>query len=292
MSQIETVRLHNGLEMPLEGFGVFQVRDKEECKRAVLDAIKAGYRLIDTATSYTNEDAVGEAVREAISEGICTREELFITSKMWVQDMENIDMARAAIDASIKKMGLEYIDLYLLHQAMKDYFSAWRAMEEAYAAGKLKAIGVSNFYPHVLTNFCETVKIRPMVNQVELHPYFTQEDALETMKYYDVVPEAWAPLGGGRYNPFENEMLKEIAAKHNKSVGQVILRWNVQRGVVVIPKSTHKERIIENVNIWDFALSEDEMKQISSLDQGYVGTAVKHFDPEFVRMCNQRKIHD
>lgn len=292
MSQIETVRLHNGLEMPLEGFGVFQVRDKEECKRAVLDAIKAGYRLIDTAASYTNEDAVGEAVREAISEGICTREELFITSKMWVQDMENIDMARAAIDASIKKMGLEYIDLYLLHQAMKDYFSAWRAMEEAYEAGKLKAIGVSNFYPHVLTNFCETVKIRPMVNQVELHPYFTQEDALETMKYYDVVPEAWAPLGGGRYNPFENEMLKEIAAKHNKSVGQVILRWNVQRGVVVIPKSTHKERIIENVNIWDFVLSEDEMKQISSLDQGYVGTAVKHFDPEFVRMCNQRKIHD
>ena len=292
MSQIETVRLHNGLEMPLEGFGVFEVRDKEECKGAVLDAIKAGYRLIDTAASYTNEDAVGEAVREAISEGICTREELFITSKMWVQDMENIDMARAAIDASIKKMGLEYIDLYLLHQAMKDYFSAWRAMEEAYEAGKLKAIGVSNFYPHVLTNFCETVKIRPMVNQVELHPYFTQEDALETMKYYDVVPEAWAPLGGGRYNPFENEMLKEIAVKHNKSVGQVILRWNVQRGVVVIPKSTHKERIIENVNIWDFALSEDEMKQISSLDQGYVGTAVKHFDPEFVRMCNQRKIHD
>ena len=292
MSQIETVRLHNGLEMPLEGFGVFQVRDKEECKRAVLVAIKAGYRLIDTAASYTNEDAVGEAVREAISEGICTREELFITSKMWVQDMENIDMARAAIEASVKKMGLEYIDLYLLHQAMKDYFSAWRAMEEAYEAGKLKAIGVSNFYPHVLTNFCETVKVRPMVNQVELHPYFTQEDALETMKYYDVVPEAWAPLGGGRYNPFENEMLKEIAVKHNKSVGQVILRWNVQRGVVVIPKSTHKERIIENVNIWDFALSEDEMKQISSLDQGYVGTAVKHFDPEFVRMCNQRKIHD
>ena len=292
MSQIETVRLHNGLEMPLEGFGVFQVRDKEECKRAVLVAIKAGYRLIDTAASYTNEDAVGEAVREAISDGICTREVLFITSKMWVQDMENIDMARAAIDASIKKMGLEYIDLYLLHQAMKDYFSAWRAMEEAYEAGKLKAIGVSNFYPHVLTNFCETVKIRPMVNQVELHPYFTQEDALETMKYYDVVPEAWAPLGGGRYNPFENEMLKEIAVKHNKSVGQVILRWNVQRGVVVIPKSTHKERIIENVNIWDFALSEDEMKQISSLDQGYVGTAVKHFDPEFVKMIHSVKVHD
>lgn len=284
--------LQNGLKMPMEGFGVFQVRDKEECKRSVLDAIRAGYRLIDTAASYTNEDAVGEAVREAIAEGICTREELFITSKMWVQDMQNYDMAKAAIDDSLEKMGLEYLDLYLLHQAMKDYFSAWRAMEDAYREGKLKAIGVSNFYPNILTNFCETVEICPMVNQVELHPYFTQENALETMKYYNVIPEAWAPLGGGRYNPFEEEKLKKIASAHHKSVGQVILRWNTQRGVVVIPKSTHKERIEENFDIWDFTLTEDEMQQIGSLDQGYVGTAVKHFDPEFVRMCTGRKIHD
>lgn len=281
-----------GIKMPMEGFGVFQVRDKAQCKESVLNAIRAGYRLIDTAASYTNEDAVGEAVREAIAEGICTREELFITSKMWVQDMQSYDMAKKAIDTSLQTMGLEYIDLYLLHQAMKDYFSAWRAMEDAYREGKLRAIGVSNFYPFVLTNFCETVAIKPMVNQIETHPYFTQEQALETMDYYGVVPEAWAPLGGGRYTPFTNEMLQEIAAAHGKTVGQVVLRWNVQRGVVVIPKSVHKERIEENFNIWDFQLSEEDMKKISSLDMGYQGTAVKHFDPDFVRMCTGRKIHD
>lgn len=278
--------------MPMEGFGVFQVRDKEECKESVLNAIWAGYRLIDTAASYTNEDAVGEAVREAIAEGICTREELFITSKMWVQDMQNYEMAKKAIDHSIETLGVEYLDLYLLHQAMKDYFSAWRAMEDAYKEGKLRAIGVSNFYPHVLTNFCETVAIRPMVNQIEMHPYFTQEPALKVMEEYQIVPEAWAPLGGGRHNPFENEMVKEIADVHGKTVGQIVLRWNVQRGVVVIPKSVHKARIEENFQIWDFTLTEEEMQRISSLDLGYQGTAVKHFDPEFVKMCNTRKIHE
>lgn len=284
--------LTNGIKMPMEGFGVFQVRDKEECKESVLNAIQAGYRLIDTAASYTNEDAVGEAVREAIAEGICTREELFITSKMWVQDMQNYEMAKKAIDHSIETLGVEYLDLYLLHQAMKDYFSAWRAMEDAYKEGKLRAIGVSNFYPHVLTNFCETVAIRPMVNQIEMHPYFTQEPALKVMEEYQVVPEAWAPLGGGRHNPFDNEMVKEIAAAHGKTVGQVVLRWNVQRGVVVIPKSVHKTRIEENFQIWDFTLTEEEMQRISSLDLVYQGTAVKHFDPEFVKMCNTRKIHE
>lgn len=284
--------LTNGIKMPMEGFGVFQVRDKEECKESVLNAIQAAYRLIDTAASYTNEDAVGEAVREAIAEGICTREELFITSKMWVQDMQNYEMAKKAIDHSIETLGVEYLDLYLLHQAMKDYFSAWRAMEDAYKEGKLRAIGVSNFYPHVLTNFCETVAIRPMVNQIEMHPYFTQEPALKVMEEYQVVPEAWAPLGGGRHNPFDNEMVKEIAAAHGKTVGQVVLRWNVQRGVVVIPKSVHKTRIEENFQIWDFTLTEEEMQRISSLDLGYQGTAVKHFDPEFVKMCNTRKIHE
>ena len=284
--------LTNGIKMPMEGFGVFQVRDKEECKESVLNAIRAGYRLIDTAASYTNEDAVGEAVREAIAEGICTREELFITSKMWVQDMQNYEMAKKAIDHSIETLGVEYLDLYLLHQAMKDYFSAWRAMEDAYKEGKLRAIGVSNFYPHVLTNFCETVAIRPMVNQIEMHPYFTQDPALKVMEEYQVVPEAWAPLGGGRHNPFDNEMVKEIAVAHGKTVGQVVLRWNVQRGVVVIPKSVHKTRIEENFQIWDFILTEEEMQRISSLDLGYQGTAVKHFDPEFVKMCNTRKIHE
>lgn len=289
---MEYTTLNNGLKMPLEGFGVFQVRDKEECRQSVLEAIKAGYRLIDTAASYTNEDAVGEAVREAIREGICTREELFITSKMWVQDMKDYDSAKKAIDASLEKTGLEYLDLYLLHQAMGDYFSAYRAMEDAYKEGKLKAIGVSNFYPHTLVNFCSVVEITPAVNQVELHPFFTQPHALEIMNEYHIQAEAWAPLGGGRYDAFNNEVLKEIAEKHNKSIGQVMLRWNVQRGVVVIPKSIHIERIKENMDIWDFTLSEEEMHQISSLDKGYVGTAVKHFDTDFVKMVVSRKIHD
>ncbi|EAA6466222.1 aldo/keto reductase [Salmonella enterica subsp. enterica serovar Chester] len=277
--------LSNNLKMPMVGFGVFKVTDKEECQQSVLSAIRSGYRLIDTAAVYGNEDAVGDAVREAIATGLCTREELFITSKLWVQDMANYDLAKAGIDASLKKSGLDYFDLYLLHQAMGDYFSAWRALEDAYEAGKLKAIGVSNFYAHVLANFCETVRITPMVNQVELHPYFAQPVALETMKHYNVQPEAWAPLGGGRHKPYENVMLQRIADAHQKTIAQVVLRWNVQRGVTVIPKSTRQERIEENFAIWDFSLTDNEMAQINALDLGYVGEAVKHFNPEFVRGC-------
>ena len=286
------VTLNNDLKMPMVGFGVFRVPDKKECEESVYQAIKAGYRLIDTAAVYTNEDAVGTAVKRAIADGICTREDLFITSKLWVQDMMDYESAKKGIRASLEKSGLEYLDLYLLHQACGDYFSAWRAMEDAYKEGILKAIGVSNFYPNILTNFCEIVKVKPVVNQVELHPYYTQEKALETMKYYNVVPEAWAPLGGGRYNPFEDEMLKRIATKYNKSVGQVILRWNIQRGVVVIPKSTHVERIKENIDVFDFELNEEEMKQISSLDMGYSGSRAKHFEPDFVRMVLNNKIHE
>ena len=289
---MEYVTLNNGLKMPMVGFGVFRVPDKKECEESVYQAIKAGYRLIDTAAAYYNEDAVGAAVKRAIADGLCTREDLFITSKLWVQDMMDYESAQKGIEASLEKSGLEYFDLYLLHQACGDYFSAWRAMETAYQEGKLKAIGVSNFYAHVLVNFVNTVEIKPMVNQVELHPYYTQEKAKETMKYYDVIPEAWAPLGGGRYNPFEDEMLKGIAAKYNKSVGQVLLRWNVQRGVVVVPKSTHVERIKENIDIFDFELNEEEMKQISSLDMGYSGSRAKHFEPDFVRMVLNNKIHD
>ncbi|MDT8701356.1 aldo/keto reductase [Kluyvera ascorbata] len=283
--------LSNNLNMPMVGFGVFKVTDKEECKQSVLSAIRTGYRLIDTAAVYGNEDAVGDAVREAIAQGLCTREELFITSKLWVQDMASYDTAKAGIEASLKKSGLQYFDLYLLHQAMRDYFSAWRALEDAYDAGKLKAIGVSNFYAHVLTNFCETVRIKPMVNQVELHPYFAQPEALETMKRYNVQPEAWAPLGGGRHKPYEDKMLKGIADAHHKTIAQVILRWNVQRGVTVIPKSTKQARIEENFAIWDFALTDNDMAQISALDLGYVGEAVKHFNPEFVRSCLSVKTH-
>ncbi len=289
---MEYVTLSNQLKMPMLGLGVFQVPDKKECQESVYQAIKAGYRLIDTAASYMNEDAVGLAVKQAIEEGICKRDDLFITSKLWVQDMRSYEDAKKGIENSLKKSGLEYFDLYLLHQAMGDYFAAWRAMEDMYRQGKLKAIGVSNFYPHVLINFCEIVDIKPMVNQVELHPYFTQQQALETMKYYDVIAEAWAPLGGGRYNPFENEMLQKIAEVHHKTVGQVLLRWNIQRGVVVIPKSTHLERIVENINVFDFQLTDEEMKNISSLDMGYSGTRAKHFDPDFIRMVLNKKIHD
>ena len=289
---MEYKTLSNGLQMPVVGFGVFRVPDKKECADSVYEAIKVGYRLIDTAASYTNEDAVGEGVRRAIKEGICTREDLFITSKMWVQDMQNYETASKAIDTSIEKSGLEYLDLYLLHQAMGDYFSAWRAMEDAYKAGKLKAIGVSNFYPHVLLNFIHTVEISPMVNQVELSPYFTQEHAVEVMHEHNIIPEAWAPLGGGRYNPFEDPMLQEIAKKNKKTIGQVLLRWNIQRGVVVIPKSTHLERIKENFDVFDFELDKYDMKQISSLDEGYSGVRAKHFDTDFVEMVLAKKIHD
>lgn len=289
---MEYITLQNELKMPMLGLGVFQVPDKKECENIVYEAIKHGYRMIDTAASYMNEDAVGIAVKRAIDEGICKREELFITSKLWVQDMQSYETAKIGIENSLKKSGLEYFDLYLLHQAMGDYFAAWRAMEDSYKEGKLKAIGVSNFYPNILTNFCETVEIKPMVNQIELHPYFIQEDAIETMNYYNVVPEAWAPLGGGRYNPFEDELLIAIAEKYHKSVGQVLLRWNIQRGVVVIPKSTHVERIIENIDVFNFELSDEDMISISTLDKGYGGTRTKHFDPDFVRMCVSRKIHD
>ena len=285
---MEIFELNNKQTIPAVGFGVFMIPNDGPTYDATLAALKAGYRHIDTAAGYMNESDVGKAIKDS---GI-DRKEIFITSKLWVQDMMDYESAQKGIEASLEKSGLEYFDLYLLHQACGDYFSAWRAMETAYQEGKLKAIGVSNFYPNILTNFCEIVKVKPVVNQVELHPYYTQEKALETMKYYNVVPEAWAPLGGGRYNPFEDEMLKRIATKYNKSVGQVILRWNIQRGVIVIPKSTHVERIKENIDVFDFELNEEEMKQISSLDMGYSGSRAKHFEPDFVRMVLNNKIHD
>lgn len=286
------VTLNTGAQMPMMGFGVFQMRNKKECEDAVYEAIRTGYRLIDTASVYTNEDAVGAACRRAIADGLCTREELFVTSKLWVTDMANYKTAAAGIDASVEKLGLDYIDLYLQHQSFNDYMSAWHAMEDAYRAGKLRAIGVSNFYPNILTNFCEIMEVTPAVNQVELHPYYTQEDAIANMRTYGVVPEAWAPLGGGRYNPFEDEGFKAIAAAHGKTVGQVLLRWNVQRDVVVIPKSAHAERIRENFDIWDFELTDDEMAAIASHDLGYTGSRAKHFDPDFVRMVLNKDSRD
>lgn len=277
--------LNNGISMPMEGLGVFRVPDKQECEGAVLEAIRMGYRLIDTAAVYTNEDAVGAAVRQALEEGICTRKDLFITSKVWVLDMKSEEDTLRAVEASLKKSGLEYLDLMLLHQAMGDYFAAWRGLEKAYREGLVRAIGVSNFYPATLTNFCETVKILPAVNQVELHPWYVQQGAVDNMKKYGVVPEAWAPLGGGRYDLTEHNPLLLAAKAHEKTVAQVMLRWNVQRGVVVLPKSVHPERLKENLDIWDFALSEVEMASISALNLGYTGDRFKHFDPAFVLRC-------
>lgn len=283
---MEFVTLNNGIKMPLEGFGVFQVPDPAVCEQAVLDAIESGYRLIDTAAAYMNEEAVGKAVKKC---GV-PREELFIATKLWVQDA-SYEGAKKAIETSLEKLGLEYIDLYLIHQPMGDYIGAYRAMEEAYKVGGLKAIGVCNFYPERLADFCETVDIMPAVNQVELHPFFQQQKALDIMKEYGVVPEAWGPFAEGKYGIFTHPVLSKIGEKYGKSAAQVALRWNVQRGVVVIPKSVHKERMEQNMDIWDFALSDEDMAEIAGLDTGH-SEIVNHYDPAFVRMLHSMKIHD
>lgn len=286
MNKMETVKLNNGVEMPLEGFGVFQVSDPAQCEQAVLDAIASGYRLIDTAAAYMNEQAVGTAIVKC---GV-PREELFITTKLWVQDA-SYEGAKAAIDTSLKNLGLDYIDLYLIHQPMGDYIGAYRAMEEACKMGKLKAIGVCNFYPNRLADLCETVEMKPAVNQVELHPFFQQENALALMKEYDVHPEAWGPFAEGKHGIFSHPVLTEIGKKYGKSAAQVALRWNVQRGVTVIPKSVHKERMEQNLAIWDFQISEEDMKEIAKLDLGH-SEIVDHSDPGFVKMLHSMKIHD
>ena len=283
---MEYVTLKNGVQMPMEGFGVFQVPDATVCEQAVLDAINTGYRLIDTAAAYFNEEAVGTAIKKS---GI-PREELFITTKLWIQDA-GYENAKKAFQTSLDKLGLDYLDLYLIHQPMNDYYGSWRAMEELYEAGRIRAIGVCNFYAERLADLCVNAKIKPMVNQVELHPFFTQKSALETMKEFEVQPEAWGPLAEGKHGIFTNENLVAIAEKHNKSVAQVVLRWNIQRGVVVIPKSTHKERIEENINIWDFALSEEEMSMIDSLDLGH-SEIIDHSTAETAKYLNGWKIHD
>ena len=286
MNKIETVKLNNGVEMPLEGFGVFQVPDPAVCEQAVLDAIATGYRLIDTAAAYMNEEAVGKAIAKC---GV-PREELFITTKLWVQDA-SYEGAKKAIETSMQKLGLDYIDLYLLHQPMGDYIGAYRAMEEAYKEGKLKAIGVCNFYPNRLADLCETVEVKPAVNQVELHPFFQQENALALMKQYGVHPEAWGPFAEGNHGIFTHPVLSAIGQKYGKSAAQVALRWNVQRGVTVIPKSVHKERMEQNMAIWDFQLSNEDMAEIAGLDIGH-SEIVDHSDPKFVQMLHSMKIHE
>ncbi len=283
---MEYVMLNNGIKMPLEGFGVFQVPDPSQCEKAVSEAIESGYRLIDTAAAYMNEEAVGKAIKNC---GV-RRSDLFITTKLWVQDA-SYDGAKKAFETSLEKLGLEYLDLYLLHQPMGDYFGAYRAMEELYKEGLIRAIGVCNFYPHILTDFCETVEVIPAVNQVELHPFFQQPDGLSLMKEYGIVPEAWGPFAEGKHGIFTNPVLSSIGDKYGKTAAQVALRWNVQRGVVVIPKSVHKSRMEQNIDIWDFTLSEEDMAEISKLDIGH-SDIVNHFDPNFVKMVHGIKIHE
>ena len=281
---MQTVCLNNGVQMPLEGFGVFQVPDAAQCEQAVSDALEAGYRLIDTAAAYMNEEAVGNAIRTSD----IPRKDLFITTKLWVQDAD-YESAKKAFETSLNKLDLEYLDLYLIHQPFHDYYGAWRAMEELYKEGRIRAIGVSNFYPDRLVDLCVNAEIIPAVNQVECHPFFQQKDALKVMKEYGVQLEAWGPFAEGKNNFFKNPILAEIAAKYGKSVAQVALRWNVQRGVVVIPKSVHKERIQENFNIWDFELSDKDMETISDMDIGH-SEIVNHFTADTAKWLNGLKI--
>lgn len=285
---MEYTTLNTGAKMPLEGFGVFQIPDAAECEEVVYNAIKTGYRLLDTAASYGNEEALGKGVKRAIADGLVTREELFITTKVWVSDMKSEDSAYEAVRTSLGKLDLEYVDLVLLHQALGDYFAAYRGIIRAYKEGLTRAIGVSNFYPFVLANLCANVEVIPAVNQVELHPFFQQEDALALMKEYGIAPQAWGPLAEGKHGIFKDPLLTEIGAKYGKTAAQVVLRWNTQRGVSILPKSVHVERMEQNLDIWDFTLTDEEMEQIKVKDLGH-SEIINHFDPKIVQWLNAYK---
>ncbi len=283
---MEYVTLSNGVKMPILGYGVYQVT-KEECERCVLDALDAGYRAIDTAQSYFNEEEVGNAIKKS---GI-PREEIFLTTKVWIEHY-GYEQTRESVLESMRKLQVEYLDLCLLHQPFSDYYGAWRALEDLYEEGKIRAIGISNFYPDRMVDIASFARIRSMVNQVETHPLNQQVVAKEYMDKYNVQIEAWAPFGEGRGGLFENTVLKEIGTKYGKTTAQVILRWHIQRGVVVIPKSTHKERMIENLNVFDFTLSDEDMERIAALDTK-TSSFFSHYDPAmvewFVKMVEERK---
>ena len=261
---MDFVTLNNGVQMPMEGFGVFQVDDLEQCEQIVLHAIDAGYRMIDTASAYQNEQAVGRALAKS---GV-QREDLFVVSKAYIQEM-GYDSTMRAFEESLKKLGTNYLDLYLIHQPFGDYYGSWRAMQELYKAGRVRAIGVSNFTSDRIIDLAYNVDVMPAVNQLELHPFFQREEELSILDEYGISPVAWAPFAEGMNGMFSNPVLGCIAAKHGKTVAQVILRWNVQRGVAVIPKSVHRDRMEENLAIWNFQLDDDDMAAISMLDLGY-----------------------
>ncbi|MDO7846444.1 aldo/keto reductase [Hymenobacter sp. M29] len=283
---MQTVELNNGVKMPLLGFGVFQVPDPIECENSVFEAIKAGYRLIDTAAAYMNEEAVGKAIRRS---GV-PREELFITTKLWVQDA-SYEGAKQAFETSMQKLGLDYLDLYLIHQPFGDVHGAWRAMEEFYQEGRIKAIGVSNFAPDRLMDLMVHHEVAPAVNQVETHPFHQQLAEQQFMVDNNVQIESWGPFAEGKNNLFHNELLQGIAGKYQKSVAQVVLRWLTQRGVVAIPKSVRPERMAENFNIFDFELSPEDIESIKTLDTK-ASLFFDHRDPAMVKWIGERKIHD
>jgi 2,5-diketo-D-gluconate reductase A len=281
---MQKVKLNNGVEMPILGFGVFQVTDLAECERSVVDAIETGYRLIDTAQSYMNEEAVGRAIKQS---GV-KREELFITTKLWIQS-NGYDGAKKAFDASLKKLQLDYLDLYLIHQPYGDVYGEWRAMQELYKEGRVKAIGVSNFHPDRLMDLIVNNEIVPAVNQVETHPFHQQIETQKFLQDNNVQIESWGPFAEGKNNIFHNEVLASIGKKYNKSIAQVILRWLTQRGVVAIPKSVRKERMAENFNSLDFKLTEDDLNAIRELDTN-ASLFFDHRDPAMVKWLGERKL--
>lgn len=283
---MEKVKLNNGIEMPILGFGVFQVTDLAECERSVLDAIQTGYRLIDTAASYQNETAVGNAIKNC---GI-PREDLFITTKLWIQS-NGYEGAKKAFDNSLKKLQLDYLDLYLIHQPYGDVYGEWRAMEDLYRAGKVRAIGVSNFHPDRLMDLMVHHEIVPAVNQVETHPFHQQIENQQFMEENKVQIESWGPFAEGKNNIFQNELLASVGKKYNKTIAQVILRWLTQRGVVAIPKSVRKARMEENFNSLDFKLSAEDMESIKTLDTK-TSSFFDHRDPAMVKWLGTRKIED
>ncbi|MFZ1410856.1 MAG: aldo/keto reductase [Micropruina sp.] len=281
---MRTVTLNNGVEMPILGFGVFQIADPADCERAVSDALAAGYRAIDTAASYMNEEAVGRAIAASGA----PRDELFITTKLWIQDAGEVK-ARAAFERSLQRLGLDHLDLYLIHQPFGDYYGAWRAMEQLYAEKLSRAIGVSNFHPDRLIDLIGHNDVVPAVNQVETHPFHQRVADQELMAKEGVQIESWGPFAEGRNNLFTDPTLSAIASAHGKSVGQVVLHWLIQRGVVVIPKTVRAERMAENFDVFDFELSEDEMASIATLDQGK-SQFFDHRDPVMVRALASRTL--
>ncbi|KRH98679.1 aldo/keto reductase [Curvibacter sp. PAE-UM] len=281
---MQNVTLNNGVEMPILGFGVFQIPEAQECERSVIDAIQTGYRLIDTAASYMNEAAVGQGLKAS---GVA-RDQLFVTTKLWVQDA-GYERTQQAIDKSLRRLQLDYLDLYLIHQPFGDVHGSWRAMENAYRAGKLRAIGVSNFHPDRLMDIKAFNEIAPAVNQVEVNPFQQQIESAAFMKDIGVQAQAWAPFAEGRNNLFQNGVLAEIGKRHAKSVGQVVLRWLTQRGIVALAKSVRKERMAENIAIFDFELDDADMARIATLDTN-TSSFFSHRDPAIVKWMAERRL--